>query len=167
MSKVTIKLETSEPSTNTEDYAPNPGETMKKGKGRKRNRREGKRRRKEIKRQKEHKDPFTNTLPNYFFKDPVTNTLPDCFLEDELEKVELRSPCAPMAPKNLQEETYNTFSSQSSESDDEFDPWASIFADTCYTPEEFSLGSGRTSTSPRFCVEEDSLTWAQRHLSSV
>ena len=156
ISNVTIKLELDELNTNPEDSAPNSEGAMRSDNGRKRNRTAWKIENTRIKRQKELKDPCHPMLHDGFPKDL-----------SELVKVELKEPSAPMLPKDLQENLDNTFSFQSSESDDEsddeFDPWANIFTDTY----DSSCGPGRESAPPRSSVKKGSLTWAERFLSSV
>ena len=95
--------------------------------------------------------------------------LPDDFLENfpEAETGKLKDPCAPMLPESFLEDLTNAPSHQSSVLDEEFDPWASIFADADDTSEEFSRGPDNESTPPRASVEKESLTWAERFLSSV
>ena len=95
--------------------------------------------------------------------------LPEGFLENspEVEQGKLKDPCTPMLPEDFLENLTNSPSPQSSVSNEEFDPWANIFADADDTSEEFSSGPDKESTPPRASVEKDSLTWAERFLSSV
>ena len=129
ISRTTVKLEMEELlEINSRDSTFRPGEAKRmKGKGRKRNRKAGKRRRKRRKEQKE-------------LKDPCAPMLPEGFLENLPEVVagEIKDPCAPMLPESFLEGFANAPSHQSSISDEEFDPWASIFGEADDTSEEFS-----------------------------
>ena len=150
ISRTTVKLEIN--SSDSTSYPEKAKQT--KGKRRKRNRRAGTRRSKRRKQE---------------LKDPCAPMLPEGFLENLPEVVagEIKDPCAPMLPESFLEDLTNAPSHQSLISDEEFDPWTSIFADADDTSEEFSSGPDKESTPPRASVEKESLTWAERFLSSV
>ena len=154
ISKVTVKLEMNALCDDLEVSTPNSGGAMMIGK--KRNRTVLKSENTRMKRQKGLQDPCGSMLDDRLPKDV-----------SEFVKVELKESSIPMLFKDLQQNSNNFFSSQSSESDDEsedeFDPWAKIFASTY----DMNSGLGRESTPPQSNVEGDHLTWAQRYLSSV
>ena len=157
ISHVTVKQEMYVLPSSSEGSALDSGESMISDNGRKRDRTAGKMEDTRItKRQKGIENSCHGMIHDGSTKD-----------FSELVKVELKEPGAPMLPIDLQENSNNVFCSQSSESDDElddeFDPWAEIFANTY----ELSRGSRRESTLPQSSVEDVCLTWTERYLSSV
>ena len=157
ISNVTVKQEMDVLPPNSEDSALNSGRAMINGNGRKRDRTAVKIEDKRITKRKKE------------LQDPCDSMLDDCFPKDvsELVKVELKESSVPMLFKDLQGNSNNVFSSQSSESDDEsddeFDPWAEIIAGTY----DLSRGLRREWTPPQSSVADVCLTWTERYLSSV